>query len=124
MPVMSRRAARDPRELAAIDGRHKQITSFDTSGAIDSDPEVIVLPAPLTLGSDRSGVVEGVGPGVTEFNRGDEVYGVTNPQFVGAQADYAIAVADMIAPSKLPLAHRSEWSAPRSAELESFRARN
>src|SRR5215468_12336024 len=44
---------------------------------------------PLTLGSDLSGVVEAVGPGVSQFNPGDEVYGVTNPQFVGANAEYA-----------------------------------
>jgi NADPH:quinone reductase-like Zn-dependent oxidoreductase len=46
---------------------------------------------PLTLGSDFAGVVEAVGPGVSQFSRGDEVYGVTNPQFVGANAEYAIA---------------------------------
>jgi NADPH:quinone reductase-like Zn-dependent oxidoreductase len=34
---------------------------------------------PLTLGSDFSGVVEKVGPGVTDSAADDEVYGVTNP---------------------------------------------
>jgi NADPH:quinone reductase-like Zn-dependent oxidoreductase len=53
---------------------------------------------PLTLGSDLSGVVEEVGPDVTGFKKGDEVYGVTNPQFCGANAEYAIASAGMIAP--------------------------
>jgi NADPH:quinone reductase-like Zn-dependent oxidoreductase len=52
---------------------------------------------PLTLGSDLSGLVEAVGPGVTELKNGDEIYGVTNPQFVGANAEYAIAFANMIA---------------------------
>src|SRR3954468_20452339 len=55
-------------------------------------------PPPLTLGSDFAGVVEAVGPGVTQFKNGDEVYGVTNPQFVGANAEYAIASVGMIAP--------------------------
>ena len=41
-------------------------------------------PPPLTLGSDLSGVVEAVGPGVAEFKVGDQVYGVTNAQFCGA----------------------------------------
>src|SRR5215468_12004702 len=50
---------------------------------------------PLTLGSDFAGVVEAVGPGVSQFTSGDEVYGVTNPQFVGANAEYAIASASM-----------------------------
>ena len=54
-------------------------------------------PPPLTLGSDLSGVVEAVGPGVTGFKNGDEIYGVTNPQFCGANAEYAIAFANMIA---------------------------
>src|SRR5262250_2604166 len=54
-------------------------------------------PPPLTLGSDLSGVVEAVGSGVTQFKKGDEVYGVTNPQFCGADAEYAIATANMIA---------------------------
>ena len=60
-------------------------------------------PPPLTLGSDLSGVVEAVGLGVTEFKNGDEVYGVTNPQFCGANAEYAIAIATMIALK--PLGH-------------------
>src|SRR5436309_7583698 len=54
-------------------------------------------PPPLTLGSDLSGVIEETGPGVSQFKTGDEVYGVTNPQFVGAQAEYAVASANMIA---------------------------
>src|SRR3954452_3186831 len=53
-------------------------------------------PPPLTLGSDLSGVVEAVGSGVSQFNNGDEVFGVTNPQFVGAQAEFAVAAADML----------------------------
>ncbi len=54
-------------------------------------------PPPLTLGSDLSGVVEAVGADVTGFKIGDEVYGVTNPQFVGANAEFAVASADMVA---------------------------
>jgi NADPH:quinone reductase-like Zn-dependent oxidoreductase len=52
---------------------------------------------PLTLGSDLSGVVAYVGSGATHFSVGDEVYGVTNPQFCGAQAEYAVVQARMIA---------------------------
>jgi len=48
-------------------------------------------PPPLTLGSDLSGVVEEAGPNVSEFKKGDEIYGVTNPQFCGANAQYAVA---------------------------------
>jgi NADPH:quinone reductase-like Zn-dependent oxidoreductase len=58
-------------------------------------------PPPLTLGSDVSGIVEAVGTGVSQFKTGDEIYGVTNPQFVGANAEFAVASAGMVA-SKPP----------------------
>ena len=67
---------------------------------------------PLTLGSDFAGVVEAVGLGVSQFNSGDEVYGVTNPQFVGANAEYAIASASMIAPKPLRLSSLEAASLP------------
>ncbi len=54
-------------------------------------------PLPLTLGSDLSGVVEAIGAGVTAFVPGDHVFGVTNPRFVGAYAEFAVASAGMIA---------------------------
>jgi NADPH:quinone reductase-like Zn-dependent oxidoreductase len=67
---------------------------------------------PLTLGSDLSGVVEKVGPGVTDFAAADEVYGVTNPQFCGAQAEFALAAAGMIAPKPRLLSHVEAASVP------------
>jgi NADPH:quinone reductase-like Zn-dependent oxidoreductase len=67
---------------------------------------------PLTLGSDLAGTVEAVGDGVTEFKPGDEVYGVTNPQFCGAQAEYAVAAADMIAPKPQTLSFLEAAAAP------------
>jgi NADPH:quinone reductase-like Zn-dependent oxidoreductase len=67
---------------------------------------------PLTLGSDLSGFVEEVGPDVSQFAIGDEVYGVTNPQFCGAQAEFAVALAGMIAPKPRRLSHREATSAP------------
>jgi NADPH:quinone reductase-like Zn-dependent oxidoreductase len=50
-------------------------------------------PLPLTLGSDLSGVVEAIGPGVAHVAPGDPVFGVTNPHFIGSYANYAIATA-------------------------------
>jgi NADPH:quinone reductase-like Zn-dependent oxidoreductase len=67
---------------------------------------------PMTLGSDLSGVVDAVGPDVTQFAIGDEVYGVTNPQFCGAQAEFAVALAGMIAPKPPRLNHLEAASAP------------
>jgi NADPH:quinone reductase-like Zn-dependent oxidoreductase len=67
---------------------------------------------PLTLGSDFSGVIEKVGPGVTDFAPADEVYGVTNPQFCGAQAEFAVATAGMVARKPQSLNHVEAASAP------------
>ena len=67
---------------------------------------------PLTLGSDLSGVVEAVGAEVVEFSVGDEVYGVTNPQFCGAHAEYAVAQAGMLAPKPRSLNFLEAASAP------------
>jgi NADPH:quinone reductase-like Zn-dependent oxidoreductase len=67
---------------------------------------------PLTLGSDFSGVIEKVGPGVTGFAPADEVYGVTNPQFCGAQAEFAVASAGMVARKPQSLNHVEAASAP------------
>lgn len=67
---------------------------------------------PLTLGSDLSGIIESIGLDVTGFAVGDNIYGVTNPQFCGAQAEYAVAWAAMIAPKPRNLNHREAASAP------------
>ena len=60
-------------------------------------------PLPLTLGSDLAGIVEAVGTDVAAVQPGDRVFGVTNPRFVGAYAEYATAKAGTIAtaPRKL-----------------------
>jgi NADPH:quinone reductase-like Zn-dependent oxidoreductase len=69
-------------------------------------------PPPLTLGSDLSGVVEGAGPSVSAFKKGDEIYGVTNSQFCGANAQYAVAHANMVALRPSRLSHVEAASAP------------
>src|SRR5438552_6546843 len=67
---------------------------------------------PLTLGSDLSGVVEEVGQGVPDFKIGDEIYGVTNPQFCGANAQFALASAKMTALKPARLSHVEAASVP------------
>ena len=67
---------------------------------------------PLTLGSDFSGVVEEVGPDVAEFQPGDAVYGVTNPLFCGANAEYAVASAGMVTLKPPRLSHTDAASIP------------
>jgi NADPH:quinone reductase-like Zn-dependent oxidoreductase len=46
-------------------------------------------PLPLILGSDLSGVIEEVGPGVSAFQAGDKIYRVKNPDFCGAYTAHA-----------------------------------
>jgi len=58
---------------------------------------VVQTPLPLILGSDVSGVIEAVGPGVSAFQVGDDIYGVTNSDFCGAYTEYAIASAARVA---------------------------
>jgi NADPH:quinone reductase-like Zn-dependent oxidoreductase len=74
--------------------------------------DVQLQPLPLTLGSELSGIVEGVGPGVSGFNRGDEVYGATNEHFSGAYAEYALSWANSIAPKPKTMSFIEAASAP------------
>ena len=66
-------------------------------GWIRAGKSALPQPLPLTLGSDLAGIVEAVGPNAASIARGDAVFGVTNAQFTGSYADYAIATATMIA---------------------------
>lgn len=66
-------------------------------GWIRAGKSALPQPLPLTPGADFAGEVVAPGPGVSDLHVGDRVYGVTNPQFVGAYAEYAIASAAMAA---------------------------
>jgi NADPH:quinone reductase-like Zn-dependent oxidoreductase len=70
---------------------------------IRSNTSVTAPQLPLILGSDLSGVVDSVGSGVESLKPGEEVYGVTNEDFIGAYAEFAVAQAHMLArkPTKL-----------------------
>lgn len=81
-------------------------------GWIREGHSVLPQPLPLTLGSDLSGVVEALGPGVQDFNVGDEVFGVTNPRFTGANADHAIASVRMISAKPKTVPHLEAASVP------------
>jgi NADPH:quinone reductase-like Zn-dependent oxidoreductase len=59
-----------------------------------------------------SGVVEALALDVADFKTGDEVYGVTNPQFCGANAEFAVASANMVAKKPKRLSHLEAASAP------------
>jgi NADPH:quinone reductase-like Zn-dependent oxidoreductase len=66
-------------------------------GWIRAGRSALPQPLPLTLGSDFCGMVEEVGREVTGVGVNAHVYGVTNPQFTGAYADFAVAKAAMLA---------------------------
>ena len=53
-------------------------------------------PLPLTLGADLAGTVEATTSSDSPFFVGDEVFGVTNPRFTGAYAQYALAFTHML----------------------------
>jgi NADPH:quinone reductase-like Zn-dependent oxidoreductase len=65
-------------------------------GWIRAGKSALPQPLPLTPGSDLSGEIVAVGPAVSDLRAGDQVYGVTNAQFTGAYAEYALASAAMV----------------------------
>jgi NADPH:quinone reductase-like Zn-dependent oxidoreductase len=79
-------------------------------GWIRAGKSALPQPLPLTLGSDLSGDVVAVESG--DLRVGDQVYGVTNPQFVGAYAEYALASAAMVSRKPTSLTHIEAASVP------------
>jgi NADPH:quinone reductase-like Zn-dependent oxidoreductase len=74
--------------------------------------KVELQPLPIILGAELSGIVEAIGSHVSGFKIGDEVYGATNEQFSGAYAEYALALAKMIARKPSTLNFIEAASAP------------
>ena len=69
-------------------------------------------PLPLTLGSDLAGEVAALGSGVSDIAIGDQVFGVTNSQFLGAYAEYALASAAMLSKKPRSLSYIEAASVP------------
>jgi NADPH:quinone reductase-like Zn-dependent oxidoreductase len=80
--------------------------------ALIREGKVQLQPLPLVLGSELSGIVEGIGAEVSGFKLGDEVYGATNEQFSGAYAEYALPFAKMMAQKPKTLNFIEAASAP------------
>ena len=81
--------------------------------ALIREGKSVVQPSlPVILGSDLAGIVESVGPGVIKFKPGEEVFGVTNKQFCGAYAEYAVASAQMVAAKPASLSFVEAASVP------------
>lgn len=82
-------------------------------------PELVSLP--WTPGNDVAGVVAGVGPGVSRFAVGDEVYGLLPLSPRGAYAEYTAVPAAVLAPkpknldlaqaAAVPLVSVTAWTA-------------
>jgi NADPH:quinone reductase-like Zn-dependent oxidoreductase len=51
---------------------------------------------PFILGWDVSGIIASIGEGVTEFQPGDKVFGLLDPQRTGAYAELVIAAAALL----------------------------
>lgn len=81
-------------------------------GWIRSGKSALPQPLPLTPGSDLSGEIVAVGPAVSDVRIGDQVYGVTNPRFTGAYAEYALASALMVARKPTSLTYIEAASVP------------
>lgn len=81
-------------------------------GWIRAGKSALPQPLPLTLGSDLSGEIVAIGPGVSERHVGDQVYGVTNTQFIGAYAEYAVVSAGMVSSKPTSLTHAEAASVP------------
>jgi NADPH:quinone reductase-like Zn-dependent oxidoreductase len=69
-------------------------------------------PLPVTPGSDLAGEIMAIGSGVSDFGVGEQVYGVTNSQFTGAYAEYAVASAGMISRKPTSLTYVEAASVP------------
>ena len=71
-------------------------------------------PLPAILGIDLAGIVESVGTGVTQFHRGDEVYGMTGGVggLPGSLAEFVAADADLLARKPANLTMREAAALP------------
>lgn len=67
---------------------------------------------PYVPGFDLSGIVAAVGPGVTKFEVGDEVFAMLNLRRGGAYAEYAIVRVDEAAPKPASITHAEAASIP------------
>jgi NADPH:quinone reductase-like Zn-dependent oxidoreductase len=81
-------------------------------GWIRAGKSALPQPLPLTLGSDLSGQIVALAPDVSGLHIGEQVYGVTNPHFVGAYAQYASASSGMISKRPKSLTYVEAASVP------------
>ena len=92
--------------------------------------EIFPVSLPWIPGSDVSGVIEEVGPDVTRFKKGDEVFALLNPAKGGAYAEYVVVSESELAlkpkllhhirAAAVPVAAVTAWNALfETAQLQS-----
>lgn len=84
---------------------------FPTFKTQDGKPR----PFPIIQSHEFSGVVAGLGEGVTDLKSGDAVYGLNDWFANGAQAEYCVAPATALAPKPRTLDHTQAAVVPISA---------
>ncbi len=72
-------------------------------------------PFPIVLGHEFSGVIESLGAAAAGFQAGDAVYGLNDWFANGAQAEYVVAPASMLAHKPVTLDHTQSAAVPISA---------
>ena len=87
-----------------------ELTWDETYQTEAGNPRALPIP-----GHDVSGVVEQIGPGVTDLALGSEVYGLTAFERDGAEAEYTIALTSELAPKPRSLDHVQAAAVPLSA---------
>ncbi|MGO4210824.1 zinc-dependent alcohol dehydrogenase family protein [Terriglobus sp. 2YAB30_2] len=102
-------------------GDHDVLVRVHASGVNPIDSKIRTgkaphggMTAPCILGTDMAGVVEAVGIGVSEFEVGDEVYGLAGGAggIQGSLAEYMAVDADLIAPKPKSLSMREAGTLP------------
>src|SRR5271167_3685304 len=102
-------------------GRNQVLVRIHASGVNPLDTKIRAgkaahakQPLPAVLGLDMAGVVEEVGPGVTAFRPGDEVYGMVGGVggLQGTLAENVVANADLIALKPKSLSMREAAALP------------
>jgi NADPH:quinone reductase-like Zn-dependent oxidoreductase len=81
------------------------VNPFDWQVRAGYMKEFVQHKLPVIPGWDVSGIVEEIGPEVSEFKRGDEVYGKLDPKYDGAYAEYVLACESEIAVKPKSLYH-------------------
>src|SRR5260221_8276451 len=77
--------------------------------------EIFPVSLPWIPGSDVSGVIEEVGPDVTRFKKGDEVFALLNPAKGGAYAEYVVVSESELALKPKLLHHIRAAAVPIAA---------